>query len=273
MRLGWLPSPDLFTIICFLPFTLPRMSTISGSRFRIRLSAAPCATTGLGGVGRRRVDERQPARESASSDSSGRVWSPGGWAGLRSRLMRPEVGEVLHFSGRSVDHPIRPSCRSNSLGAQRRMCGQANAAHAPSYWFPRQCPRAMAWARPGTSDADRQRILGPQPRACTWSSTRGCVGFRRRKSSRTGSTAEFEAYGDDLDPHAFVARHPVRSLRPAEPVGDLLPNVSLAYRPATLSCVASGNARVGLLFGAPRSVRGGLIPRLGKCRRRASSSS
>ena len=36
-----------------------------------------------------------------------------------------------------------------------------NAAHAPSYWFRRQCPRAMAWATPGTTDADRHRIPGP----------------------------------------------------------------------------------------------------------------
>ena len=32
---------------------------------------------------------------------------------------------------------------------------------APDYWFPRQCPRAMAWVTPDTTDEDRERIIGP----------------------------------------------------------------------------------------------------------------
>ncbi|WP_338078564.1 DUF6886 family protein [Amycolatopsis suaedae] len=31
----------------------------------------------------------------------------------------------------------------------------------PDYWFPRDCPRAMAWTLPTTSQADADRILGP----------------------------------------------------------------------------------------------------------------
>ena len=36
-----------------------------------------------------------------------------------------------------------------------------DAARSPDYWFPRRCPRAMAWVTPSTTDADRERILGP----------------------------------------------------------------------------------------------------------------
>ncbi len=32
--------------------------------------------------------------------------------------------------------------------------------HAPLYWFPRDCPRAMVWATSQTSDDDRQIFLG-----------------------------------------------------------------------------------------------------------------
>ena len=34
--------------------------------------------------------------------------------------------------------------------------------------------------------------------------------------------AEFDAYGDERQPHAYVAHHEVRPIAPVEPVGDLL---------------------------------------------------
>ncbi|GAA1436756.1 hypothetical protein GCM10009616_37300 [Microlunatus lacustris] len=136
--------------------------------------------------------------------------------------MRPEVGEVLHFSEdpsitRFVPHvAVTASDPTPYVWA-------LDAAHAPSYWFPRQCPRAMAWVRPGTTDADRERVLGPHTSRVHLVE----YGWLPRLQTaqlfayRFDATA-FEPYGDDADPHAFVARNPVRPLGPAEPVGDLL---------------------------------------------------
>ena len=129
---------------------------------------------------------------------------------------------MLHFSEdpsitRSVPHVAATAPDT------RPYVWAVDAAHAPSYWFPRQCPRAMAWVRTGTTDADRERVLGPGS---------GRVHLLEYGWLRRLQTAEvfayrfdaaaFEPYGDDGDPHAFVAAHPVRPLGPPEPVGDLL---------------------------------------------------
>jgi hypothetical protein len=136
--------------------------------------------------------------------------------------MRPKASEVLHFSedqsiARFVPHVARTASEPTAY------VWAVNAAHAPSYWFPRQCPRAMAWVTTLTTDADRQRVLGPH-------TTRvHMVEYAWLQRIRTAQVyayrfdaADFEPYGDEWDPHAFVARHPVRPLGPAEPVGDLL---------------------------------------------------
>ncbi|WP_409466373.1 DUF6886 family protein [Amycolatopsis sp. GA6-003] len=46
----------------------------------------------------------------------------------------------------------------------QRYVWAVDAARCPDYGFPRQCPRAMAWATPLTTDADRERILGGDDR-------------------------------------------------------------------------------------------------------------
>ncbi len=64
---------------------------------------------------------------------------------------------------------------------------------APDYWFPRDCPRAMAWVEPTTTTADRDRILGP------------------------GGGERVHAVE-----YRWLDARPVRPLAPPEPVGDLL---------------------------------------------------
>ena len=137
--------------------------------------------------------------------------------------MRPRGGEVLHFSeDPDIDEFLPHVARTATEHAA--YVWAVDAAHAPSYWFPRQCPRAMAWATNSTTEADRQRILGPHVRRVhmieyAW--------LRRMQTSRLFAyrfdAAEFTPYGEEHNPHAFVAQHPVRPLGPAEPVGDLLP--------------------------------------------------
>ncbi len=74
-----------------------------------------------------------------------------------------------------------------------------------------------------TTDADRERILGPQ---ATRVHTIEYAWLKSVQASHVFAyrfdAAEFEPYGDKLDPHAFVARHPVLPLGPPEPIGDLL---------------------------------------------------
>ena len=91
-------------------------------------------------------------------------------------------------------------------------------AHAPSFWFPRQCPRAMAWTTTVTTEVDRQRILGPHTARVHM------VEFAWLQRIQTAQVfayrfdaAEFESCGSAGDPHAFVAEHPVCPLGPAEP--------------------------------------------------------
>ncbi|GIH99434.1 DUF6886 family protein [Planobispora takensis] len=136
--------------------------------------------------------------------------------------MRPEPGQVLHFSEdptitRFVPHVAATARRSGAY------VWAVDSDRCPDYWFPRQCPRAMAWTVPGTTDADRERIVGP-----------GCG--RRVHVIEYGWLEAFlsvRLYGYRLPaekfvpvgepvPNAVVATEPVEPLGPPEPVGDLL---------------------------------------------------
>ena len=74
--------------------------------------------------------------------------------------MRPADGELQHFSDdpgidRFVPHVAATAAQPLPL------VWAVDAHHAPSYWLPRQCPRAMAWRTPVTAADDAARILGP----------------------------------------------------------------------------------------------------------------
>ena len=99
-----------------------------------------------------------------------------------------------------------------------------DADRAPDYWFPRQCPRAMAWVRAGTSDADRDRIIGAgcgtrvhAIEYAWWDALRTARLYAYRLPA-----APFRPIGEVDEPHAMVATEPVRPLGPAEEVGDLI---------------------------------------------------
>ncbi|MEU8236916.1 DUF6886 family protein [Actinoplanes missouriensis] len=136
--------------------------------------------------------------------------------------MRPAVGEVLHFSedpaiGRFVPHVAATARQAEAY------VWAVDAEQAPGYWFPRQCPRAMAWVRPGTTGADRERIVGA-----------GCgervhaIEFGWLEAMRSTilyayrlPAGRFRPLGEPW-PYAWVAVEPVEPLGPPEPVGDLL---------------------------------------------------
>jgi len=136
--------------------------------------------------------------------------------------MRPGPGEVLHFSEdpgitRFVPHVAATAVRPEAY------VWAVDAVLAPAYWFPRQCPRAMAWLVPGTTAADRDLVLGPG------GGTRvHAIEYRWLDALQTVTlyayrlpAAAFVPIGERR-PHARVATEPVLPLGPPEPVGSLL---------------------------------------------------
>jgi hypothetical protein len=137
--------------------------------------------------------------------------------------MRPRHGEVLHFSEDPTITLFRPHV---ALTAQQpeAYVWAVDQERAPDYWFPRQCPRALVWATPTTTAADRDRFLGPgggtRVHVIEYAWLRALLTTKlyayRLPADR------FRPFGDSGRPHAHVAEEPVSPLGPAEPVGDLL---------------------------------------------------
>jgi hypothetical protein len=145
--------------------------------------------------------------------------------------VRPARGEVLHFSEdpsitRFVPH----------VAASARQPGAyvwaVDAERAPSYWFPRQCPRVLAWSRPGCDPRDVERIVGPGGGARVHAveyrwldrmrSTR-LYAYRLPAEHFTPFTEPEPAAtaGPRPEPSAHVSTTTVRPLGPPERVGDL----------------------------------------------------
>jgi hypothetical protein len=134
--------------------------------------------------------------------------------------MRPGPNEVMHFSEDSSIREFIPR-RAPTQQIETVHVWAVDAFHAPSYWFPRQCPRAMAWRLPTTADECARKLLGPENQRTHAIEYRWLEAFR---------TAEIYAYRFDAGPfrpiaadkHAYVCDHTVKPLGAAEPVGDLL---------------------------------------------------
>jgi len=135
--------------------------------------------------------------------------------------MRPAPGEVLHFSEDPTITRFVPHVAATSQQSEPYVWA-VDADRCPGYWFPRDCPRAMAWTVPDTTAADRDRIIGA-----------GCgdrvhaIEYRWLDALRTTRlyayrlpARPFRPIGNP--PHALVATVPVVPLGPAQPVGDLL---------------------------------------------------
>ncbi|MET9314737.1 DUF6886 family protein [Kribbella sp. NPDC003505] len=67
--------------------------------------------------------------------------------------MRPAVGEVLHFSEDPTIEIFRPYVARTGDKITPYVWAVGHD-RAPDYWFPRQCPRAMAWVGPNTTPED-----------------------------------------------------------------------------------------------------------------------
>lgn len=136
--------------------------------------------------------------------------------------MRPDDGQVLHFSEDPGITVFEPHV---ALTAQQddAHVWAVDGARSPDYWFPRQCPRALAWTTSRTTAADAGRILGPGGGTRVHAVEYGWL--ERIRTARLFAyrlPAESFAPVGDPEPHAHVSTRTVHPLGPPEPVGDLL---------------------------------------------------
>ena len=94
-------------------------------------------------------------------------------------------------------------------------------ARCPDYWFPRQCPRAMAWVGPATAAADRDRVIGAGCGTRVHAVEYGWLEAIRtvRLYAYRLPAARFRPIGEPVT--ARVATEPVEPLGPPSLVGDL----------------------------------------------------
>jgi hypothetical protein len=131
------------------------------------------------------------------------------------------VGDVLlHFSEDPAIQVFRPHVAPTAQVDGARVWA-IDAEHAPSYWFPRQCPRACCWRAAHPPGAAAAALLG-------------LGGASRMHAIESGWLERVRAcrlYVYRFDPASFVpepqsggawcTRETVRPLD-VEPVGDLL---------------------------------------------------
>ncbi|WP_020574665.1 DUF6886 family protein [Actinopolymorpha alba] len=136
--------------------------------------------------------------------------------------MRPKPTEVLHFSEDPTITRFVPRVAPSSQRSGAYVWA-VDDPRAPDYWFPRQCPRAMAWASARTSADDRDRIIGvgcgERVHAIEYDWLEGLQTVELY--AYRFSAADFRPIGEPL-PHAVVSTVPVEPLGPPERVGNLL---------------------------------------------------
>ena len=138
--------------------------------------------------------------------------------------MRPADGEVLHFSEDPTIEFFVPHVAATAAEPEAYVWA-VDRHQAPSYWFPRACPRAMAWVGDQTSDVDRERIIGAgcgdrlhAIEYAWWDAMRTTRLYAYRLPAR-----QFRSIAaPGVPPHAQVAVEPVTPLGPPQPVGNLI---------------------------------------------------
>src|SRR4051812_50055502 len=128
--------------------------------------------------------------------------------------MRPDPGQVLHFSEDPTITRFVPHVAPTS-GTTTPYVWAVDRRNAPSYWFPRQCPRAMAWVRDTTTGVDRDRIIGAGCGNRVHAIEYGWLDAMRkaRLFAYRLPADRFEPFGSPV-PHAHVAVEPVEPLGP-----------------------------------------------------------
>ena len=130
--------------------------------------------------------------------------------------MRPEAGQVLHFSEDPTITVFEPHVAATAKQPEPYVWA-VDAERSPDYWFPRRCPRAMVWAVESTSEDDRERFLGDGDRV-------HAVEYGWLEAMRTAEVYAYRLSAADFEPfggYCHVSTRTVRPLGPAERVGDL----------------------------------------------------
>jgi len=129
---------------------------------------------------------------------------------------------VLHFSEDPTITRFVPHVAATAQQPEAYVWA-VDATRSPDYWFPRQCPRAMAWCTPATTVADADRILGPGGGERVHAIEYGWLPRLQSVAlfAYRFPAAAFRPFGGP-DSHAHVATEPVEPLGPPEPVGNLL---------------------------------------------------
>ncbi|MFG1605915.1 DUF6886 family protein [Actinoplanes sp. NPDC049265] len=151
--------------------------------------------------------------------------------------MLPDAGQVLHFSEDPTITVFRPHVAPTSRETEPYVWA-VDGQNAPSYWFPRDCPRVCSWPRP---DATGARVHAIE---YAWLDRLRTV----RLFAYRFPAGQFRPIGKPY-PHAWVSTEVVRPLGPPEETGDLLAAHEAAgielrllrhLRPYMDSVVASG---------------------------------
>jgi hypothetical protein len=130
----------------------------------------------------------------------------------------PRAGEVLHFSEDPTITEFVPHLAATAQQAEAYVWA-VDAARSQDYWFPRQCPRVMAWVQPSTTPTERG-LLGAADRVHV-------IEYGWLDPLRTATLYAYRLPADSFTPigefeHAVVSTTPVRPLGEPEAVGNLL---------------------------------------------------
>ncbi len=135
-------------------------------------------------------------------------------------LVRPAAGELLHFSEDPSITVFAPHVAATAR-EQQAYVWAVDSGQAPAYWFPRDCPRVLAWASARTTAVDRDRFLGASSRVhaieYAWLERLLATVLYAYRFDRS----QFMPFGAP-EPHAYVSTALVRPLCPPERVGSLL---------------------------------------------------
>ena len=132
--------------------------------------------------------------------------------------MRPAAGQVLHFSEDPHITSFAPHVAATAQQPEPYVWA-VDAEQAPAYWFPRNCPRVMAWPGPESTAADRRFLFDRRVHIIEYGWLPALQSVRLY--AYRFDAAPFRPFGSPWA-HAMVATTVVTPLGPAEPVGDLL---------------------------------------------------
>lgn len=133
-------------------------------------------------------------------------------------MVRPLPGTVLHFSEDPSISEFPPRVAPTSTDPEA-VVWAVDADRAPDYWFPRDCPRLLAWVGPSTVAPDRELIDGLRRLHLVEHAWVDRMATTTLYAYRLPA-ATFVPEGEHA--HAVVSTVAVQPLGPPVAVGDLL---------------------------------------------------